>query len=78
MYCVRALGVPLRKVNPNGGAIALGHPLGCTGARQASGGQGKGTGKVKRAAPGRCLGPRLVLFGQPWPLNRLCNYRLSP
>jgi acetyl-CoA acetyltransferase len=21
-------------VNPNGGAIALGHPLGCTGARQ--------------------------------------------
>jgi acetyl-CoA acyltransferase 1 len=22
------------KVNPNGGAIALGHPLGCTGARQ--------------------------------------------
>lgn len=35
VYCVRALGVPLRKVNPNGGAIALGHPLGCTGARQA-------------------------------------------
>jgi len=24
----------LKKVNPNGGAIALGHPLGCTGARQ--------------------------------------------
>ena len=22
------------QVNPNGGAIALGHPLGCTGARQ--------------------------------------------
>ncbi|MCS7313576.1 MAG: acetyl-CoA C-acyltransferase, partial [Acidobacteria bacterium] len=22
------------KINPNGGAIALGHPLGCTGARQ--------------------------------------------
>lgn len=28
------LGIPLEKVNPNGGAIALGHPLGCTGARQ--------------------------------------------
>lgn len=26
--------IPLAKVNPNGGAIALGHPLGCTGARQ--------------------------------------------
>lgn len=24
----------MSKVNPNGGAIALGHPLGCTGARQ--------------------------------------------
>ncbi|NP_001072686.1 3-ketoacyl-CoA thiolase, peroxisomal [Xenopus tropicalis] len=33
-YCVEKLGIPLEKVNPNGGAIALGHPLGCTGARQ--------------------------------------------
>ena len=24
----------MKKVNPKGGAIALGHPLGCTGARQ--------------------------------------------
>jgi acetyl-CoA acetyltransferase family protein len=28
-----ALGLPLEKTNVNGGAIALGHPLGCTGAR---------------------------------------------
>lgn len=33
-YCVKALDIPEEKVNPNGGAIALGHPLGCTGARQ--------------------------------------------
>ena len=26
----------MEKVNPRGGAIALGHPLGCTGARQFS------------------------------------------
>ena len=32
-YCVRKLGLDVKKVNPNGGAIALGHPLGCTGAR---------------------------------------------
>lgn len=32
-YCVDKLGVPKEKLNPNGGAIALGHPLGCTGAR---------------------------------------------
>ncbi|CEL63017.1 acetyl-CoA acyltransferase [Rhizoctonia solani AG-1 IB] len=31
---VQHLGIPFEKVNPNGGAIALGHPLGCTGARQ--------------------------------------------
>lgn len=33
-YCIKKLGVPKEKLNPNGGAIALGHPLGCTGARQ--------------------------------------------
>lgn len=32
-YCVRELGVPAAKLNVNGGAISLGHPLGCTGAR---------------------------------------------
>jgi len=32
-WCVSELNIPLDKVNPNGGAIALGHPLGCTGAR---------------------------------------------
>jgi 3-oxoadipyl-CoA thiolase len=31
--CVRELEVPLERVNVNGGAIALGHPLGCSGAR---------------------------------------------
>ncbi len=30
---VRELGIDLNKVNPNGGAIALGHPLGCSGAK---------------------------------------------
>ncbi|MDP2937362.1 MAG: thiolase family protein [Dehalococcoidia bacterium] len=30
---VRELGIDEAKVNPNGGAIALGHPLGCSGAR---------------------------------------------
>ena len=30
---MRELGIPHEKLNVNGGAIALGHPLGCTGAR---------------------------------------------
>ncbi|ADO73667.1 thiolase family protein [Stigmatella aurantiaca] len=33
LYCLRELGIPLDKANPNGGAIALGHPLGVSGAR---------------------------------------------
>ena len=32
-YCCEKLGLDREKVNVNGGAIALGHPLGCTGAR---------------------------------------------
>ncbi len=33
LYCQRELGIPDEKLNVNGGAIALGHPLGCSGAR---------------------------------------------
>ena len=33
IYCVRELGIDNEKVNIHGGAIALGHPLGCTGAK---------------------------------------------
>jgi len=34
VYCARELGIPAEKLNVNGGAIALGHPLGCTGAKR--------------------------------------------
>ncbi|MEC7523876.1 MAG: thiolase family protein [Myxococcota bacterium] len=33
LYCKRELGIPDEKLNVHGGAIALGHPLGCTGAK---------------------------------------------
>jgi acetyl-CoA acyltransferase len=33
LACVRTLGINPDRVNVNGGAIALGHPLGCTGAK---------------------------------------------
>ncbi|KAJ1646018.1 3-ketoacyl-CoA thiolase with broad chain length specificity [Coemansia asiatica] len=36
VYSMEKLGLDINKVNPKGGAIALGHPLGCTGARQVS------------------------------------------
>lgn len=34
VYCVKKLGIDVNKVNPKGGAIAFGHPMGATGARQ--------------------------------------------
>jgi acetyl-CoA acyltransferase len=33
VYCQKQLEIPDDKLNVNGGAIALGHPLGCTGAK---------------------------------------------
>ncbi|HET8723945.1 MAG TPA: acetyl-CoA C-acyltransferase [Anaeromyxobacteraceae bacterium] len=33
LACVRELGLDPARVNPQGGAIALGHPLGCTGSK---------------------------------------------
>ncbi|NVN89472.1 MAG: acetyl-CoA C-acyltransferase [Desulfuromonadales bacterium] len=33
LACVKELGIDAARVNVNGGAIALGHPLGCTGAK---------------------------------------------
>lgn len=33
LYCAKQLGIPSERINPKGGAIALGHPLGCTGSR---------------------------------------------
>ncbi|PIA13916.1 thiolase [Coemansia reversa NRRL 1564] len=36
LYSIDKLGLDIARVNPKGGAIALGHPLGCTGARQVS------------------------------------------
>jgi len=33
LACIRELGIDPARINVNGGAIALGHPLGCTGAK---------------------------------------------
>jgi 3-oxoadipyl-CoA thiolase len=33
LACARDLRIPTDRLNPNGSAIALGHPIGCTGAR---------------------------------------------
>lgn len=33
LACISELGLDANKINPNGGAVALGHPLGCTGSK---------------------------------------------
>ncbi|MGB3432850.1 acetyl-CoA C-acyltransferase [Achromobacter sp.] len=33
LYCQRRLGIPMERLNVNGGSISLGHPFGVTGAR---------------------------------------------
>ena len=33
LACARDLDIPMDRLNPNGGAVALGHPIGCSGAR---------------------------------------------
>jgi len=33
IYCIKKLKIPENKINVHGGAIAIGHPLGCSGAR---------------------------------------------
>lgn len=56
-YCVEKLNIPQKKLNPKGGAIALGHPLGCTGSRQIATllPEMKRTG-AKRAIVSMCIG----------------------
>lgn len=64
VYSVKALGLPFAKVNLNGGAIALGHPLGATGARQVATGLGiaKRTGG-KVFVTSMCVGSGMGLAG---------------
>ena len=59
---MRALGLPddAQHVNPNGGAIALGHPLGCSGARIA----GSAALELKARGAKRALATMCIGVGQ--------------
>jgi acetyl-CoA acyltransferase 1 len=61
LYCVRELGIDIKRVNPQGGAIAIGHPLGVTGARQIATGlaRAKKTGE-KLLVTSMCIGSGMV------------------
>lgn len=61
LWSVRELGIPDEKVNPHGGAIAMGHPLGATGSRQIATGinRAKRTGE-KIFVTSMCIGSGMV------------------
>lgn len=68
IYCVRELGLQSAweqgRVNPDGGAIALGHPLGATGARMTSTlmhGLGRSAGEV--GVVSMCVGTGMGMAG---------------
>ena len=58
--CVRELGLDPERVNVNGGAIALGHPLGCSGARILT----TLVHELKRRGGGRGLATMCIGVGQ--------------
>lgn len=58
--CIRELGIPLEKVNLDGGGISIGHPLGATGARIT----GKAAQILKREGKRYALSTQCIGGGQ--------------
>jgi hypothetical protein len=65
---IQHLHLPYEKVNPVGGAIALGHPLGCTGARQVATALSEAKREKKKIfVTSMCIGSGMVsLFLSPF------------
>ncbi len=60
LACIADLGIPLEKINLDGGAIAIGHPLGATGARIV----GKAASLLKREGKKYSLSTQCIGGGQ--------------
>ena len=64
VYCRDALKLDWSKLNARGGAIALGHPYGCTGVRQIVTGLSEcRRRKVKVLLTSMCLGTGMGMAG---------------
>ena len=83
-YSVDVLKIDENKVNPNGGAIALGHPLGATGARQTAtlAYELKRRGRNARfGVVSMCIGSGMgaaAVFEQGDSVDRYANVRTAP
>jgi len=71
VYCKDKLEIDWSKLNPRGGAIALGHPVGCTGARQIVTGLSECRRRgVKVLLTSMCMGSGMVSTTPlPWRWN---------
>jgi acetyl-CoA acyltransferase 1 len=64
VYCRDHLGLDWTKMNPRGGAIALGHPFGCTGVRQVVSGLSECRRRRQRILlTSMCLGTGMGMAG---------------
>ncbi|KAF1954342.1 thiolase [Byssothecium circinans] len=64
VYCVETLKIDPAKLNVRGGAIALGHPLGCTGARQIVTGLSEARRQKKKVLlTSMCIGTGMGMAG---------------
>ena len=70
VYSIEKVGLDYKKVNPNGGAIAMGHPLGCTGARQIATALAEGKRRGGKQLIGKCDDGLLAWFA----LRRVSGY----
>ncbi|KAJ4728525.1 3-ketoacyl-CoA thiolase 2, peroxisomal [Melia azedarach] len=81
VYCIKKLGLDPEKVNVNGGAMALGHPLGATGARCVATllNEMKRRGKDSRfGVISMCIGSGMgaaAVFERGDCIDELCNVR---
>jgi len=67
---VQHLQLPFEKVNPNGGAIAMGHPLGATGARQIATAMAEAKREKKKVfVTSMCIGSGMVSVLQTCTVN---------
>jgi acetyl-CoA acyltransferase 1 len=68
---IQHLHLPYEKVNPVGGAIALGHPLGCTGARQVATALSEAKREKKKVfVTSMCIGSGMVSDFVFWCIGR--------
>ena len=76
VYCKDKLEIEWSKLNPRGGAIALGHPVGCTGARQIVTGLSECRRRgVKVLLTSMCMGSGMVSTTPlPWRWNLSADY----